>query len=690
MVLIPKREEFNEAERARLWWGREDYSCFRQVLIDWKRRNAHRISHSDNILSIDLTDVDDDEQDLHKQKEERANAEAIARTDAAKVAAAKAAAVTAAAAAAAATAAEVAACNAREEARAALKAIGTAAVVAAAAAAATGGGGNLWRDPMRDINKNTAGESIEVAAVAAAAASKTELDEAGRMHDQGRQQAEGGKDEGARTRPAHSSQVAAAASFSSFVTTAPAALGNGVVSVSDRGSEDGGLSDISEEEALEVDPGVALGGGGGRKALREGSRSYGSFNLGGGWVGAAAGLDSENPEDWSLNNPGDGMMPLRRANTTHEATSPLMLSSYPSPSEVAAVRLKAVPLSQMQAAVESLRAWRASLDSRLTHAQFVCEFEECGHDRERSVSLQHHHKPGRMGRATAKLMEGEQCDEGKEEATVSDGLENAEVRCNDTGTVAPSAAGVGNGRDKIPAGGGGSGGSGGQQDVNGGCAWAEAERNGQSRGESEERGAPHDDAPPAETLARSSSAKHVTKATATTTSNVNTTPVMVAFERKRKEALARRAEADAEQAAKAAAMVKAAAAAATTSAVATTATAVVVPRAMEKPAGSFKMNDSRSESLHCAQIAPGRCGGGCGGDEISDCPIAADQAGQVIQLGLNDSPGSAAAATAAGIRMAAEGVSNLSLRARDSVENLQEMAEEHSRWGQQVPLSSSA
>ncbi|CAN0370829.1 unnamed protein product, partial [Ectocarpus sp. 8 AP-2014] len=44
MVLIPKREEFSELERVKLWWGREDYSQFRQVLIDWKRANAHRIS----------------------------------------------------------------------------------------------------------------------------------------------------------------------------------------------------------------------------------------------------------------------------------------------------------------------------------------------------------------------------------------------------------------------------------------------------------------------------------------------------------------------------------------------------------------------------------------------------------------------------------------------------------------------
>ncbi|CAM9420325.1 unnamed protein product, partial [Ectocarpus sp. 13 AM-2016] len=62
MVLIPKREEFSELERVKLWWGREDYSQFRQVLIDWKRANAHRISHSDNILSINLSDIDEEEE----------------------------------------------------------------------------------------------------------------------------------------------------------------------------------------------------------------------------------------------------------------------------------------------------------------------------------------------------------------------------------------------------------------------------------------------------------------------------------------------------------------------------------------------------------------------------------------------------------------------------------------------------
>ncbi|CAN0118015.1 unnamed protein product, partial [Ectocarpus fasciculatus] len=67
MVLIPKREEFSELERVKLWWGREDYSQFRQVLIDWKRANAHRISHSDNILSINLSDIDEEEESATDQ-----------------------------------------------------------------------------------------------------------------------------------------------------------------------------------------------------------------------------------------------------------------------------------------------------------------------------------------------------------------------------------------------------------------------------------------------------------------------------------------------------------------------------------------------------------------------------------------------------------------------------------------------
>lgn len=86
MVLIPKREEFSDSERARLWWGREDYASFRQVLIDWKRANVHRISNSDNILSIDLADIDEDYEDGHDN--DRDHDEAVAAADATAAAAA--------------------------------------------------------------------------------------------------------------------------------------------------------------------------------------------------------------------------------------------------------------------------------------------------------------------------------------------------------------------------------------------------------------------------------------------------------------------------------------------------------------------------------------------------------------------------------------------------------------------------
>eukprot|EP00611_Tribonema_gayanum_P028364 TRINITY_DN7277_c0_g1_i1.p1 TRINITY_DN7277_c0_g1~~TRINITY_DN7277_c0_g1_i1.p1 ORF type:complete len:384 (-),score=74.60 TRINITY_DN7277_c0_g1_i1:38-1189(-) len=63
VVLIPKRDEINDFDRYRLWWSRDDYAKFRQVLIDWKTINADKISPTDNILSINLSDLDaeDDE-----------------------------------------------------------------------------------------------------------------------------------------------------------------------------------------------------------------------------------------------------------------------------------------------------------------------------------------------------------------------------------------------------------------------------------------------------------------------------------------------------------------------------------------------------------------------------------------------------------------------------------------------------
>ncbi|CAM9907360.1 unnamed protein product, partial [Discosporangium mesarthrocarpum] len=69
MVLIPRREEYSEAERALMWWGREDYWRFRQVLIKWKHQHPHRLSSNDNILSIDLESMDNDEADSPPAKD---------------------------------------------------------------------------------------------------------------------------------------------------------------------------------------------------------------------------------------------------------------------------------------------------------------------------------------------------------------------------------------------------------------------------------------------------------------------------------------------------------------------------------------------------------------------------------------------------------------------------------------------
>ncbi|CAM9921087.1 unnamed protein product, partial [Phaeothamnion confervicola] len=44
MILIPRREEITDIDRCRLWWGRDDYAQFRQVLIEWRRRNADRFT----------------------------------------------------------------------------------------------------------------------------------------------------------------------------------------------------------------------------------------------------------------------------------------------------------------------------------------------------------------------------------------------------------------------------------------------------------------------------------------------------------------------------------------------------------------------------------------------------------------------------------------------------------------------
>lgn len=128
MVLIPKREEYSDAERARLWWGREDYARFRQILIDWKRANIHRISHTDNILSINFEHIDDEDIRQHE--------EAVAAADAVAAAAAAAAdAIATAAIAAPATAPSLS--KVPPEAQQATPDVTTPVVAAAAAAAAT-------------------------------------------------------------------------------------------------------------------------------------------------------------------------------------------------------------------------------------------------------------------------------------------------------------------------------------------------------------------------------------------------------------------------------------------------------------------------------------------------------------------------------------------------------------------------
>ena len=102
MVLVAKREELSDEDKARVWWGKDDYARFRRVLIEWKLANMHRVSQSNNILSLRFGGVDDEDTKDHH--------EPVAAADATTAAAA-------AQAAAAATAAEVA--RAQEEDRAA-------------------------------------------------------------------------------------------------------------------------------------------------------------------------------------------------------------------------------------------------------------------------------------------------------------------------------------------------------------------------------------------------------------------------------------------------------------------------------------------------------------------------------------------------------------------------------------------
>lgn len=642
MVLIPKRDEFNETERGRLWWGREDYARFRQVLIDWKRRNAHRISHSDNILSIDLAELDrDDDEDesnittitngnnhavanganggsihdetikaadatvaaeavavtTHVQAAAQAAAEAHAKAaaipDAAAVTAAAAAAATAAA-----TAIELAASNARDEA------------YAAAAAGCNG------RDPMEEDARSLAAKVEEE-----------------RKYDQ----SWGGQEAGVAQPPAESFAAA----------TAGGKVVRSEFTFSD-GGDDGSsiLSDISEEDPEEPDSSgtiiavaaAVIAAAAGEKAIETVvlHKPFASFTL-------PRPRGAPVVPDWSVANPGDGMMPLRRA-FSEIGEEEMSHSSWNG--NTAAARLTTVPLSDMQATVESLRAWRQTLDSRrFALAPSIYnkvdgeEGEDDSDERGRSVSLQGH-KIMRCGRATARLEDGETLDGVKEHC--------AQYACRGNGACWTR----------------GQGGEQGGKGLNQVTRAASAAGTGNVSGD-----------------ARAAVIKIASS--------------MTGFDRQGRGKEAQTEELEARQVASAASMVEAAAsvATATVTAVAGDGAKSQTEATTKQPTTAGHMPPQEPESAGSVDGSSKRAtpGGedGVNGDGADEAlrGMGEERSRQVIELGLNDAPGSATAAAAVGIRMAAEGVSNLSLRARDSVENLQEMAKQN--WSQ-VPLSFSA
>ncbi|CAN0395844.1 unnamed protein product [Ectocarpus sp. 8 AP-2014] len=294
-----------------------------------------------------------------------------------------------------------------------------------------------------------------------------------------------------------------------------------------------------------------------------------------------------------------------------------------SPADSGGGRLREVPLSEAQAMAESLRAWRQSFDVRNAF------FGESGdgdaeEDRGRAVSLQVQSRSfARRGRATALVTSRTKWTSD----VVGGGEGSSSVEAKNLG-LEPGGRSGGEEGSGAMTGGGGAASDG--SSSGGGCVDRGQRQDGV--GEKTHR-----------TLSDqewSSSRRIVEMATSEAASLTN--PVMAAFERERKEAAARQAEVEDAQAARAAAMVKQAAAAAKAG------NGEAVPAAED------------DGELHV---------------------------GSVVRLGLNDAPGSAAAASAAGLRIAAEGISNLSLRSRDSVENLQERGEQS--WGP-LPLSSSA
>lgn len=630
MVLIPKKDEFNAAERARLWWSREDYACFRQVLIDWKRRNVHRISHSDNILSIDLAELDMDDEEEEQSNNSNANThqDAVEADDATAAAAARA--VQAQAQAAAEAAAQVqaqaqAADTASAAANLATEAAATAAAAAAAAAAATAA--ELATANARDEASAAVADSIgrePMEEEAQSLAAKVEEE---------RRYGESWDDD----------EVAAASAGATLTHKLPHS--DAYRSSNGAGGGELTLEDIAEEEPEEADgssansPAAAAEAAtskeaGGRRVL---SRQFGSFRKAA-TIGGTGG--PKTMPDWSLANKIDnGRFPLRRAFS--EIGGDAIATTLPSNGNNTAARLKVVPLSDMQATVESLRAWRKTLDSRrFASAPSIYakssggaggpdgDEDGDGDERGRSLSLQGHNKGKRSGRATAKLDDLGDVGQGIavcwSNGSYPHGGEGGSKDWVPNQAALPSVA--------TPVGGGGDEAMG----------W---------------------DKKPGAAAGAGAAATSVATQVSMTAAGAFT-PTMASSEKQRVTG----DYFDASQGAGA-----------------TIKHSPVPERA----------------SPDTAQLMKGASDGSAGTADNGDCRRGADETSTggsgaqmeevshgVIELGLNDAPGSAAAAAAVGIRVAAEGVSNLSLRARDSVENLQEMAKQG--WTNQMPLSSSA
>lgn len=644
MVLIPKREEFSDAERIRLWWGRDDYAAFRQVLIDWKRANAHRISHSDNILSINLSDIDEEEEVAESMDTSRdapaplepvpssppdynyAHEEAAAAADAT----AQAAAVVVAAAQAAAEAAKASA--------AAVTSQANAAAAAAAAGAAT---------------------AAEVAAMEAEELEREQLELCTAQSEaaEEEQEAEEEEEEQDRLADAWEVEVAVAKAMSAAVAAAGGGVfvGAGMPTASSAEAttdEDGVLSDIAEgHEGREDQEEPRIGA----CPEPEAKKTRSSFTMS---MGGSAGRRFPN---WSPEGGSNGTFPLRRAFTQSGESS--------SPPAIGVGRLKAVPLSESQATTESLRAWRKGFDARLAVAKDGDDdgddddsggFEE---DRARATSLQQQTRNyAQLGRATALVMSRTKwaSDVGCSGDTVATAAAAAPAAA---AAVAAAEAGI-DGIDEISVGGnaidtgpGGESGDSGDDVVHQEEEQEEEEREG---GEKLSRTLSDQEW----SASRRSSTRLAAPLTGAAPA-LSANPVMAAFERERKEAVARQAEIEEAQVARASAMVRAAKAAA--------AAASAVAEAAADASGTEKSNAQPTTDDDDWQ-----CSSGQGGRTDPS----------ILQLGLNDAPGSAAAASAVGLRMAADGVSNLSLRSKDSVENLQKLGGEHS-WGP-VALSSSA